>query len=44
LTFYDSDGIQRDFKWELSGPVLGVNLKINSDDIKPKAKEKIKKG
>jgi len=28
LTFYDSDGVQRDFKWELSGPVLGVNLKI----------------
>ncbi len=28
LTFYDSDGVQRDFKWELSGPSLGVNLKI----------------
>ncbi|HRD01973.1 MAG TPA: hypothetical protein PLP57_04935 [Candidatus Saccharicenans sp.] len=28
LTFFDSNGVQRDFKWELSGPVLGVNLKI----------------
>ncbi|MDD8020046.1 MAG: outer membrane beta-barrel protein [Acidobacteriota bacterium] len=28
LTFIDADGIQRDFKWELSGPLIGVNLKF----------------
>ena len=28
LTFTDSTGAQHDFKWELTGPVLGVNLKI----------------
>jgi hypothetical protein len=28
LTFFDSNGVQKNFKWELSGPILGFNLKI----------------
>ncbi|MGB9764989.1 MAG: hypothetical protein ACPLZD_06510 [Candidatus Saccharicenans sp.] len=28
LTFVDSNGVQKNFRWELSGPIFGLNLKI----------------